>query len=110
MITVTNRSTTAEHVGYGGCWAAIRLFVTSQRVGTPGFDSGAGNPACSLFRNQLTIAPGDSGQLVGYYEVASIVAAGVAPGRYFVTLVVAPNGIETSVLGGDMATRSHQKG
>lgn len=102
VVTITNRSSSTEEVKYSGCWAYIRLYKTAGRDGLPSYDSANPRPACPLPANHATVAPGDLAQIVGYYELASVLATGVVPAHYYVSLVVAPDGVTTSLAAGEI--------
>jgi hypothetical protein len=102
VLHITNGSTTDEQVSYGDCWATVQLFASPARTGSPVFDSSTKGTACTTTENLAGIAPGESTDLVGYLDVAAAMAAGVTPGHYYVTLVVAPNGSTTPIAAGDI--------
>ncbi len=102
VLHVTNGSASDERVTYGACWAGVRLFRSAARSGPPAFDSAMGTDACVLPEYVTTISAGSSTDLVGYVDVASVLAAGITPGHYYVTLVVAPNGAPTQIAAGDV--------
>jgi hypothetical protein len=102
VLHVTNGSGSDEQVSYGACWAGVRLFTSAARTGSPAFDSITGDSACILPEYVTTIAPGSSADLVGYLDVASVMAAGITAGHYFVSLVVSPNGSATQIAAGDI--------
>ncbi|MDB4877851.1 MAG: hypothetical protein JWM41_4297 [Gemmatimonadetes bacterium] len=101
-VTVTNGSATDEQIAYGGCWASIRLFPTPARSGTPSYDSGLGGSGCTSSEMRLTLPSGQSIDLVGYIDVAAIVASGLAGGHYFVSILVSPNGSATPIAAGEI--------
>jgi hypothetical protein len=90
-VTVTNTSSATEQVEYGGCWAFVRLYKTSDFSKAPAFDSGSLGTDCTLQDTRLTIAAGGSATLSGSYETPTILSSGVSPGQYFVGIAVSPN-------------------
>jgi hypothetical protein len=101
-VTVTNGSAADEQIAYGGCWASIRLFPTPDRSGTPRYDSGLGGAGCTSSETRLTLPSGQSIDLVGYVDVAAIVASGLAGGHYYVSILVSPNGSATPIAAGEI--------
>ncbi len=101
-VRLTNASTASEQVEYGGCWAFVRLFESAALAGNPVFDSGVVTTGCLTSLTKLTIAGNDSAALVGSYDVPSILAAGVAPGKYFVAVALAPNGTPQQLAAGQV--------
>ncbi|MEO6877410.1 MAG: hypothetical protein ABI205_02945 [Gemmatimonadaceae bacterium] len=102
VLHVTNGSASDERITYGACWAGVRLFSSAARSGSPAFDSATGTAACVVPEYVTTISPGGSADLVGHLDVASVLAAGIPPGHYYVSLVVAPNGSPTQIAAGDV--------
>jgi hypothetical protein len=101
-VTVTNGSATDEQVAYGGCWASIRLFPTPDRSGTPSYDSGLGSAGCAPSETHVTLAPGESTDLVGFIDLSAIVASGLPQGHYYVSILVSPNGSSTPIAAGEI--------
>lgn len=102
VLHITNGGTTDEQVSYGDCWATLQLFTSPARTGSPVYDSSTKSGTCTAAQNRAGIAPGGSADLVGYLDVAAAMSAGVSPGHYYVTLVIAPNGSTTTIAAGDV--------
>ena len=102
VLHITNGSSADEQVSHGDCWGTVQLFTSPARAGSPIFDSSTNGGACSPTEILTGIAPGESTDLVGYLDIADAMAAGVTPGHYYVTLVVAPNGSTTPIAAGDI--------
>ncbi|HEX4682982.1 MAG TPA: hypothetical protein VH277_09750 [Gemmatimonadaceae bacterium] len=98
-VTVMNPGTTPSTVTYGGCWLYLRLYSTADRGGTPAYDQSKHPAACSALQQSLVVPPGDSVVIVQDF----ISPATLAPaGHYFASLLVAPNGVATSIASGDV--------
>lgn len=102
-VTVTNRSAVTEQLEYGGCWAYVRFFKNADRSGSPAYDAAVPNGGvCTADLNRVPLAPGASTSMIGHFELVSVLVLGVSPGHYSVSLLIAPDGVVTSVPAGEV--------
>lgn len=84
--TVSVRDTTADtlSVGYSDCSVSLRFYSTSNRSGTPIYDSA--NNGCSLTLNHFDLTPGDSAVFSAVALKSDVDSAIPAAGTYYATI------------------------
>ena len=104
VLYVTNVSDSDEQLSYGACWGGLRLYATPSRSGPAIFDTDVTDVphACTGNWNQATVHAGASVDLTGGYSEAAVLAAGVPPGHYYVSVVVTTNGETTQIAAGEV--------
>ena len=106
-VTITNLSTAVQDVRYSGCWLYPQLFADSARGQRPVFDAAAFDPpvSCIASETHFAIPVGASRQISGGIAVAAFLERGTPPGRYFVTLYIAPNNKPLALAAGTIDLR-----
>jgi len=104
VLHITNGSDADEQVGYGACWAGLRFYQSPARTGAPVYDYGDAKAgyACTANWNETTVPARGSTDLVGGVSMSTLAAAKVAPGHYYVSLVVTVNGSTTQIAAGEV--------
>lgn len=98
VVTITNLGAVPDTISYGGCWLYLRLFDNADRTGAPVYDQSTQHVACATVQRVLVVAPHDSTRVAQDFVTGALVPSG----HYYAALLIAPNGVATSLNAGDV--------